>query len=141
MPGNPLAERSSRRAARRPGARSRCWKASRDEWLALQAGVPLYPAFFGRDAAHRRLAGGRCSTRGAMLDAALTRLGRHAVATDDFDWRDEEPGRHPVPGARSGPLARLGMNPYSAYYADFASPLMYVIALGQPLRMDGRPRR
>jgi glycogen debranching enzyme len=30
---------------------------------------------------------------------------------------------------RTGPLARLRLNPYSAYYADYASPLMYVIAL------------
>jgi glycogen debranching enzyme len=30
---------------------------------------------------------------------------------------------------RQGPLARLDVNPYAAYYADFASPLMYVIAL------------
>jgi glycogen debranching enzyme len=66
--------------------------------------------------------------RGAMLDAALARLGR--LQSDRvFAWRDEEPGRIPYQ-VRSGPLARLGKNPYSAYYADFASPLMYVIALG-----------
>ena len=40
-----------------------------DEWLALQAGMPLYPAFFGRDAltagwqaGDARLAA-QCSTR------------------------------------------------------------------------------
>jgi glycogen debranching enzyme len=44
-----------------------------------------------------------------------------------LDWRDEEPGRIPYQ-VRSGPLARLEKNPYAAYYADFASPLMYVIS-------------
>jgi glycogen debranching enzyme len=30
---------------------------------------------------------------------------------------------------RTGPLAVLNENPYSAYYADFASPLMFIISL------------
>jgi glycogen debranching enzyme len=96
-----------------------------DEWLALQAGVPLYPAFFGRDALTAGWQAGLLDS-GAMLDAALTRLGR--LQSDRvFDWRDEEPGRIPYQ-VRSGPLARLEKNPYAAYYADFASPLMYVIS-------------
>jgi glycogen debranching enzyme len=105
-----------------------------DEWLALQAGIPLYPAFFGRDAL---TAGWQAAMfdRGAMLDAALARLGRLQSARV-FDWRDEEPGRIPYQ-VRSGPLARLGLNPYSAYYADFASPLMYVIALGNLFGWSG----
>ena len=98
----------------------------RDEWLALQAGVPLYPALFGRDAVTAGWQAGYVDG-GATLDAALTRLGR--LQTDrDSDWRDEEPGRIPYQ-VRSGPLAILGLNQYSAYYADYASPLMYVIAL------------
>lgn len=98
----------------------------RDEWLALQAGMPLYPALFGRDAI---TAGWQsaCLDRGDSLDAALTRLGR-LQTTRDSDWRDEEPGRIPYQ-VRSGPLALLDINPYAAYYADFASPLMFVIAL------------
>ena len=96
-----------------------------DEWLALQAGVPLYPAFFGRDALTAGWQAGLLDS-GAMLDAALTRLGR--LQSDRvLDWRDEEPGRIPYQ-VRSGPLARLEKNPYAAYYADFASPLMYVIS-------------
>ncbi|HET9767666.1 MAG TPA: glycogen debranching N-terminal domain-containing protein [Thermoanaerobaculia bacterium] len=105
-----------------------------DEWLALQAGVPLYPAFFGRDAL---TAGWQAAMldRGAMLDGALSRLGR--LQSDRvFDWRDEEPGRIPYQ-VRTGPLARLGTNPYSAYYADFASPLMYVIGLGNLYAWSG----
>jgi len=98
----------------------------RDEWLAVQAGMPLYPAFFGRDAL---TAGWQASfvDRGELLAATLTKLGRLQTSRFD-DWRDEQPGRVPYQ-VRSGPLARLDINPYSAYYADFASPLMFVISL------------
>jgi glycogen debranching enzyme len=98
----------------------------RDEWLALQAGVPLYPAFFGRDGV---TAGWRAGyvDRGEALSAALTKLGRLQSDRVD-DWRDAEPGRIPYQ-IRRGPLARLDLNPYSGYYADFASPLMFVISL------------
>ncbi len=97
-----------------------------DEWLAMQAGVPLYPAFFGRDAVTAGWQAGYLD-HGQTLSAALTRLGR--LQSDRFDdWRDEQPGRIPYQ-VRTGPLAILNLNPYSAYYADYASPLMYVIAL------------
>jgi glycogen debranching enzyme len=98
----------------------------RDEWLTLQAGMPLYPALFGRDTL---TAGWQAAylDRGASLDASLIRLGR--MQSDRVnDWRDEEPGRIPYQ-VRRGPLALLDLNPYSAYYADFASPLMFVISL------------
>ena len=98
----------------------------RDEWLALQAGMPLYPAFFGRDAV---TAGWQAAMvdQGRSLAAALLRLGR--MQSNRFDaWHDEEPGRIPYQ-MRSGPLAILDENPYYAYYADFASPLMYIISL------------
>ena len=97
-----------------------------DEWLTLQAGMPLYPALFGRDTL---TAGWQAAFLdcGESLDASLTRLGR--MQSDRvYDWRDEEPGRIPYQ-VRRGPLALLDVNPYSAYYADFASPLMFVIAL------------
>jgi glycogen debranching enzyme len=98
----------------------------RDEWLTLQAGMPLYPALFGRDTL---TAGWQAAflDRGASLEASLTRLGR--MQSDRVhDWRDEEPGRIPYQ-VRRGPLALLDLNPYAAYYADFASPLMFVISL------------
>jgi glycogen debranching enzyme len=97
-----------------------------DEWLTLQAGMPLYPALFGRDTL---TAGWQAAylDRAESLDASLTRLGR--MQSDRvFDWRDEEPGRIPYQ-VRRGPLALLDVNPYSAYYADFASPLMFVVSL------------
>ncbi len=98
----------------------------RDEWLALQAGVPLYPALFGRDGltAAWQMA---MVDRGRGLDDALTRLGRLQGERVDPE-RDEEPGRI-VQQVRAGPLARLGANPFGRYYGDFASPLMFVISL------------
>jgi glycogen debranching enzyme len=98
----------------------------RDEWLSLQAGMPMYPAFFGRDALTAGWQAGYVDG-GEALDAALTRLGRMQADHTD-DWRDAQPGRIPYQ-VRTGPLARLNLNPYSAYYADYASPLMYVISL------------
>src|SRR5204863_7869976 len=97
-----------------------------EEWLTLQAGMPLYPALFGRDTL---TAGWQAAwvDRGQSLDASLTRLGR--LQSDRVNaWRDEEPGRIPYQ-VRRGPLALLDINPYAAYYADFASPFMFVIAL------------
>jgi glycogen debranching enzyme len=125
VPGNRLAERilasNIRDIASFPSLTGQP-----DEWLSLQAGVPLYPAFFGRDAVTAGWQMGMLD-RGAALDAALVRLGRLQAREDDA-WRDAEPGRIPYQ-VRSGPLARLNLNPYSAYYADYASPLMFVIAL------------
>jgi glycogen debranching enzyme len=99
---------------------------ARDEWLAMQAGMPLYPALFGRDT---MTAGWQAAfmDRGTSLDASLTRLGRLQSDRTD-DWHDAEPGRllHEL---RRGPLARLGRHPRDAYYGDFAGPLMFVVAL------------
>ena len=106
----------------------------RDEWLAPQAGMPLYPALFGRDAF-------TCGWQAAMLDrgeltfAALARLGRMQSARVK-DWDDEEPGRIPYQ-VRQGPLARLELNPYAAYYADYASPMMFIIALAHAFAWSG----
>lgn len=125
VPGNRLAERIITSNIR-DFASFPLLDGTPDEWLALQAGMPLYPAMFGRDAV---TAGWQAAIvdRGESLSHALTRLGR--LQSRRFDeWRDEEPGRIPYQ-MRTGPLAVLNENPYSAYYADFASPLMYVISL------------
>ena len=75
---------------------------------------------------------------GEALDASLTRLGRMQSTRFD-DWRDEQPGRIPYQ-MRSGPLALLNLNPYSAYYADYASPLMFVISLANLYAWTGDRR-
>ena len=125
VPGNRLAERTIENNVR-DIASFPLLDGKEDEWLCMQAGMPLYPAFFGRDAV---TAGWQAASldRGGMLAAALTRLGRLQSDRVD-DWRDEQPGRIPYQ-VRSGPLALLNLNPYSAYYADYASPLMYIISL------------
>lgn len=125
IPGNRIAERvlacNVRDLASLP-----LLDGAEDEWLALQAGMPIYPGLFGRDA----LTAGWQATYldcGSCLAATLNRLGR--MQSDRFDdWHDEEPGRIPFQ-VRQGPLARLGVDPFAAYYADFASPLMFVISL------------
>jgi glycogen debranching enzyme len=108
-----------------------------DEWLALQAGMPLYPAFFGRDAVTAGWQAGFVDG-GDALRAALTKLQRMQSNRFD-DWRDEEPGRIPYQ-VRAGPLAILNLNPYSAYYADYASPLMFVISLANLWAWSGQRR-
>jgi len=125
IPGNTLAEQIVSNNVR-DFASFPLLDGDRPEWLAMQAGMPLYPAFFGRDAV---TAGWQAAMvdQGQSLSAALVRLGR--MQSDRFDeWRDEEPGRIPYQ-MRTGPLAITNENPYSAYYADFASPLMFVISL------------
>ena len=105
-----------------------------DEWLAVQAGIPLYPALFGRDAI---TCGWQAAMldRGEQLDASLTRLGRLQGTREDPE-RDEEPGRI-IQQARTGPLSRLGTIPFARYYADFASPLAFVISLAHHFAWSG----
>ena len=108
-----------------------------EEWLAMQAGMPLYPAFFGRDGVTAGWQAG-CVDGGESLSAALRKLGR--LQSNRFDdWRDEQPGRIPYQ-VRTGPLALLNLNPYAAYYADFASPLMFVISLANLWAWTGDKR-
>lgn len=125
MPSNALAQRIFRQQIT-DIASFPLLDGARDEWLTMQAGMPLYPALFGRDTI---TAGWQCAVidQGEALDASLTRLGRMQSHRVDA-WHDEEPGRIPFQ-VRRGPLARLGDNPFGAYYADFASPLMFVISL------------
>jgi glycogen debranching enzyme len=125
VPGNAIAETTLARNLE-DFASFPLLQGPRDEWLAMQAGMPAYPALFGRDTI---TAGWQAAMvdRGQSLDASLTVLGRHQSDRVD-DVHDEEPGRIPFQ-MRRGPLARLGVNPFGAYYGDFASPLMFVVAL------------
>jgi glycogen debranching enzyme len=97
-----------------------------EDWLIPQAGMPLYPAVFGRDALTASWQAASLD-RGEMLDASLSALTR-TQGTHVDPARDEEPGRI-VQQIRRGPLSRLGLLPFARYYGDFASPLMFVISL------------
>jgi glycogen debranching enzyme len=108
-----------------------------DEWLAPAAGVPLYPALFGRDSLTSTWQA-TVLDRGELLAATLVRLER-LQGTAVVPERDEEPGRI-IHSLRRGPLARLGLNSFARYYADFASPFMFVISLGQLYAWTGDQR-
>lgn len=99
---------------------------SADEWMAPLAGYPLYPFLFGRDAltATWMIA---LYDHGQSLDHSLTRLARLQGSVEE-PWRDEQPGRI-IQQARTDVAARLGETPFSRYYGDYASALMYVISL------------
>ncbi len=107
------------------------------EWLAPAAGFPLYPAMFGRDAL---TAGWQAAVfdRGELVRASLARL-RRLQGTRVDDVRDEQPGRI-LQQARRDPLARLGKKPFDRYYGDFASPMMFIIGLGQLYAWSGDKR-
>ncbi|HEV2149565.1 MAG TPA: glycogen debranching N-terminal domain-containing protein [Longimicrobiaceae bacterium] len=105
-----------------------------DEWLAPAAGIPVYHAFFGRD---MLTAGWQAAPwdQGRQLRDVLRVLARRQGTTTD-PRRDEEPGRI-VQQARRGPEPRLGLTPFDRYYGDFASPFMFVIALGHLYAWSG----
>lgn len=134
IPGNPAAEQVVGSNVAVIGAMP-LLRGQEDEWLAAQAGLPLYPGLFGRDTL---TAGWQAAfvDQGALLEASLARLGR-LQGSEVNDWRDEQPGRLPAQ-ARDGPLARLGLNPFGLYYADFASPLMFVISLAHLYAWRGK---
>ncbi|MGH7615742.1 MAG: hypothetical protein ACREPM_00780 [Gemmatimonadaceae bacterium] len=133
IPGNTIAE-ATVNANIRDVASFPLLQGAREEWLAPQAGVPLYPALFGRDAF---TTGWQAAILdgGELTSAGLSRLAR--LQSDRVnDWSDEEPGRIPYQ-VRQGPLARLSLNPYAAYYADVASPMMFIIALAHSFAWSG----
>jgi glycogen debranching enzyme len=106
-------------------------------WLAPAAGAPLYPALFGRDSLTSTWQA-TVLDQGELLAATLTRLAALQGAAV-VPERDEEPGRI-IHSLRRGPLARLGLNSYARYYADFASPFMFVISLAQLYAWTGDAR-
>ena len=97
------------------------------------AGVPIYVEFFGRDS----LTIGWQSlmaTPDLLRDALRANARRIGTVIDD--WRDEEPGKM-IHRAGGGPLSDLGMDPFDAYYGDWATPLDFLVMLGQYLSWTG----
>lgn len=95
-------------------------------WV-VNAGVPTYTGFFGRDTLtagwQSALVGPRIA-RGALAVAAATQ-----AETDD-PWRDEEPGKliHEI---RAGPRSVLGFDPFDRYYGTQTTASMFVLALSE----------
>jgi glycogen debranching enzyme len=95
-------------------------------WV-LNAGVPSFTGFFGRDAI---TAGWQAAMlgpeplRGALEIAARTQ-GRRSDP-----WTEEEPGRM-VHEMRRGPLSALGVRPHGAYYGSQTTGSMFVLGLSE----------
>ena len=101
-------------------------------WI-LNAGVPTFTGFFGRDAltaGWQAALGGPEALIGALEVAARTQ------ATEDDPWRDAEPGKM-IHELRRGPLAMLGISPRDAYYGSQTTSSMFVIALSEAWHWTG----
>ena len=107
----------------------------RPGWI-VNAGVPTFTGFFGRDAL---TAGWQAAMavpsalRGALEVAALTQ------AIEDDPWRDAEPGKM-LHELRRGPLSMLGISPREAYYGSQTTPAMFVIVLSELWHWTGDDR-
>jgi Glycogen debranching enzyme len=100
---------------------------------APMAGLPIYQQVFGRDTltiAWQSLLAGPTMLRDSLL------LGAEYVGQRIDDWRDEEPGKL-LHQARRGPLSALGIDPFTAYYGDWATPPDFLVFLGQYLLWTG----
>ena len=91
------------------------------------AGLPLYQQFFGRDTL----------TIGWQALPAMTTPLRDALRANAAwqgrridDWLDEEPGKM-IHQARWGPVSRVGIDPFTRYYGDWATVPDFLIMLGQ----------
>jgi glycogen debranching enzyme len=95
-------------------------------WV-VNAGVPRFTGFFGRDsltAGWQAAMAGTDALLGALEVAAATQ------ATADDPWRDAEPGKM-LHELRRGPLAMLGITPRDAYYGSQTTPAIFVLVLSE----------
>ncbi|HET7026435.1 MAG TPA: glycogen debranching N-terminal domain-containing protein [Candidatus Limnocylindrales bacterium] len=112
----------------------RRWTSNDDgaAWV-VNAGMPMFTGFFGRDALtvgwQSAMLGPR-ATLGALAVAAATQ------ATADDPWRDAEPGKM-IHEMRRGPLTEIGLSPRDAYYGTQTTPAMFVIALSEAWHWTG----
>lgn len=100
------------------------------------AGLPAYQELFGRDtltASWQALLAGPTMLRDSLL------LNSVHVGQRVDDWRDEQPGKL-LHQARCGPLSVLGIDPFTRYYGDWATPLDFLVFLGQYLQWTGDRR-
>jgi glycogen debranching enzyme len=101
-------------------------ESSDDEWL-LNAGVPVFTGFFGRDsltASFQAAMLGPEFMRGALAWAARTQ------ATEHDEFTEAQPGRM-VHEMRRGPISELGIRPHAAYYGSSTTGSMFVLALAE----------
>jgi glycogen debranching enzyme len=105
-----------------------------EDWLAPAAGVPLYPSYWARDA---MTAGWQAAMwdRGEMA-AAILPTAHRLQGTKVDDHRAEQPGRI-IRQHRRDPRSRLGETPFDRFYADFSSPFMFILSLGNAYAWSG----
>ncbi|MEO8511629.1 MAG: glycogen debranching N-terminal domain-containing protein [Chloroflexota bacterium] len=97
------------------------------------AGLPLYLQFFGRDSLTIGWQSVMATPR-FLLDSLRANAAWRGRRIDD--WLDEEPGKM-IHQARGGPLSALGVDPFTRYYGDWATPPDFLIMLGQYLAWTG----
>ncbi len=91
------------------------------------AGLPLYQQFFGRDAL--TIAWQALPAMPLMMrDALRANAAWQGRRIDDV--LDEEPGKM-IHQARWGPMSALGLDPFQRYYGDYATPLDFMVMVGQ----------
>jgi glycogen debranching enzyme len=95
-------------------------------WVAA-GGLPIYQAFFGRDAM-------TAGAQGAMLTADMLRGTLPELArwqgTEVNDWREEQPGRM-LHQMRTGPTAVLNRKPWARHYATITTSAFFPSALSE----------
>ena len=102
----------------------------------LIAGMPNYSGMFGRDAYLTALQSATLNP--ASLRAALEVLTPlNANETDDF--RDAEPGKV-LHQRQLGPLAKLDLSPFRAYYGDHSTPGLFLLAAARDFAQTGDAR-
>jgi glycogen debranching enzyme len=107
----------------------------RPGWV-VNAGVPTFTGFFGRDAltaGWQSALAGTAALRGALEVCAATQ------ANDHDAWRDAEPGKM-LHELRRGPLSMLGIWPRDAYYGSQTTPAFFVVALSELWHWTGDDR-
>jgi glycogen debranching enzyme len=95
-------------------------------WV-VNAGVPMFTGFFGRDAltsGWQSMLVGQRAARGALTVAAATQ------AQADDPWRDAEPGKM-IHEMRRGPLSELGLSPRDRYYGTQTTTAFFVVTLSE----------
>lgn len=102
-------------------------------WI-VNAGVPMFTGFFGRDTL---TAGWQAAMLGPRVTVGALAVAAATQATDDEPWRDAEPGKL-IHEMRRGPLSELGLSPRDAYYGTQTTPAMFVIALSEAWHWTGQ---
>ena len=100
------------------------------------AGMPKYSGLFGRDgylAGLQTMMLNATTLRGAL--ETLTPF--NATAVDDF--RDAEPGKV-LHQRQLGPLAKLDLSPFRAYYGDHSAPGLFLLAAARDFAQTGDAR-